>query len=370
MKFSVERNILISAIQTASETIASRTNMSILSNVLIDADDSGLRICATDLKVSFETRVDASVIEAGTTTVFCDKLLGILRSLPGGEIAFTYDTQSGGDSIVIRPQFKNIDFTLRSIPADKFPEVQTRAPETYFSIGQAELTTMITQTVFAVSDDETRFFMNGVFLASAENALTMVATDGRRLSYITRTSNEAVPEFEGVIVPPKVLNLVRRLAGSEGTLQLAIADAQMFFAFGNYSIGSALIDGQFPNYRRVIPEQQDHRLEVSREELQEALKRVSLLVEKSRRIYVDLSAGHLELRSEENDVGVAREDIAVEYDGPDMTLALNCTYLSDPLKVMECERVALAFTQPNRAITLSPVPESDYFHIIMPMQIQ
>lgn len=370
MKFSVERNILISAIQTASETIASRTNMSILSNVLIDADDSGLRIRATDLKVSFETRVDASVIEAGTTTVFCDKLLGILRSLPGGEIAFTYDTQSGGDSIVIRPQFKNIDFTLRSIPADKFPEVQTRSPETYFSIGQAELTTMITQTVFAVSDDETRFFMNGVFLASAENALTMVATDGRRLSYITRTSNEAVPEFEGVIVPPKVLNLVRRLVGSEGTLQLAIADAQMFFAFGNYSIGSALIDGQFPNYRRVIPEQQDHRLEVSREELQEALKRVSLLVEKSRRIYVDLSTGHLELRSEENDVGVAREDIAVEYDGPDMTLALNCTYLSDPLKVMECERVALAFTQPNRAITLSPVPESDYFHIIMPMQIQ
>ena len=370
MKFSVERNILISAIQTASETIASRTNMSILSNVLIDADDSGLHIRATDLKVSFETRVDASVIEAGTTTVFCDKLLGILRSLPGGEIAFTYDTQSGGDSIVIRPQFKNIDFTLRSIPADKFPEVQTRSPETYFSIGQAELTTMITQTVFAVSDDETRFFMNGVFLASAENALTMVATDGRRLSYITRTSNEAVPEFEGVIVPPKVLNLVRRLAGSEGTLQLAIADAQMFFAFGNYSIGSALIDGQFPNYRRVIPEHQDHRLEVLREELQEALKRVSLLVEKSRRIYVDLSSGHLELRSEENDVGVAREDIAVEYDGPDMTLALNCTYLSDPLKVMECERVALAFTQPNRAITLSPVPESDYFHIIMPMQIQ
>ena len=370
MKFSVERNSLVSAIQTASEIIASRTNMSILSNVLISADDSGLLIRATDLKVSFETRVDASVIESGTITVFCDKLLGILRSLPSGEIGFVYDAENGSDNIVIRPQFKTIDFTLRSIPADKFPEVQTRSPETYFSIAQAELSAMITQTVFAVSDDETRFFMNGVFLASSENALTMVATDGRRLSYITRASNEPVPEFEGVIVPPKVLNLVRRLAAGEGALQLAIAGTQMFFAFGHYNIGSALIDGQFPNYRRVIPEQQEQRLEVSREELQEALKRVSLLVEKSRRIYVDLSAGHLELRSEENDVGVAREDIAVEYAGPEMTLALNCTYLSDPLKVMECERVVLAFTQPNRAITLCPVPESDYFHIIMPMQIQ
>lgn len=370
MKFSVERDNLLRAIQTAGEIIASRTNMSILSNVLINADDSGLLIRATDLKVSFETHVDASVVEAGATTVFCDKLLGILRSLPSGEVGFEQNTQSSGENMVIRPQFKNIDFTLRSIPADKFPEVQTRSTDSYFGIAQDELSSMITQTVFAVSDDETRFFMNGVFLESVENALTMVATDGRRLSFIKRGAHEAVPSFDGVIIPPKVLNLVRKLASGEGEFQLAIADAQVFFAFEHHSIGSALIDGQFPNYRRVIPEKQEHQLVVSRDELQEALKRVSLLVEKSRRIYVDLSEGHLELRSEESEVGVAREDLPVEYNGPDMTIALNYMYLFDPLKVMECDNVELAFTQANRAITLRPVPEADYFHIIMPMQIQ
>lgn len=229
---------------------------------------------------------------------------------------------------------------------------------------------MVTQTSFAVSDDETRFFMNGVYLESDESGLVMVATDGRRLSLITQEMPEGLTEFNGVIIPPKVLNLVKRLAVGEGTLRMAVADKHVFFEFGNHYISSALIDGQFPNYRRVIPETQHYQVMLDKEEFAEALKRVSLLVEKSRRIYLDLSSGKLVIRSEESEVGVARETIDVEYEGPDATIALNYVYLMDPLRVIDTEKLSIHFTEPGKAITIYSEPRDRFYHIVMPMQFQ
>lgn len=370
MKFTVERDLILREIQIAQEIIASRSNMSILSNVLLHAEDQTLTLRATDLKVSFETELAVSVVEPGITTVFCEKLLGILRAVPSGEIEFEQNPQNTGENFVIRPKFKKIDFKLRSIPADKFPEIQTRTEDGYFGFSQADFMEMIAQTAFAVSDDETRFFMNGVYLEPAEGGLVMVATDGRRLSFIQREHDEAIPEFEGVICPPKVLNLVRKLASGEGAFNVAVVDKHIFFEFESHLISSALIDGQFPNYRRVIPESQEYSVVLDKGELSEALRRVALLVEKSRRIYLDLSAGTLQVRSEESEIGVAREEIPVEYAGPETTIALNYTYLVDPLRVIETDTVSINFTEPNKAITIYSEPRGDYFHIVMPMQVQ
>jgi DNA polymerase III subunit beta len=167
-----------------------------------------------------------------------------------------------------------------------------------------------------------------------------------------------------------VLNLVRRLASGEGTLRLAVADKHIFFEFENHYISSALIDGQFPNYRRVIPETQHYKMLLDRNELSEALKRVSLLVEKSRRVYLDIAPGHMQVRSEETEVGVARESIPLQYDGPEATIALNYLYLTDPLRVIESDTISIHFTEANKAITIYPEPADRYFHIVMPMQIQ
>ena len=284
MRFTVERDVITKEIQVAQEIISSRSNMSILSNVRLNVADGALNIRATDLKVSFETSIPVAVGEPGVTTVFCDKLLSILRSLPPGDVEFEKNASTTGENFVIRPKFKKIDFRLRSIDADKFPEIQTTADVDYFSFPQKEFIEMVAQTVFAVSDDETRFFMNGVYLEPDENKLIMVATDGRRLSFIGQEVANPIPSFNGVIVPPKVLNLIRKLATGEGQLEMAVADKHIFFRFDNHHISSALIDGQFPNYRRVIPEQQHHHVFIDKNELNEALKRVSLLVEKSRRI--------------------------------------------------------------------------------------
>lgn len=366
MKFTCERDIIMKEISIASEIISSRNALSILSNVLLQAENNELILRATDLKVGFETKIPVEVNEPGTTTVFCDKFLGILRSLPSGDVEFE---QEESDRFVIRPLFKKIDFKLKSIGSDKYPEVQLAPSESYFEFSQKELMEMITQTIFAVSDDETRYFMNGVFLENTNGQLVMVATDGRRLSFINHAAASTIPEFSGVIVPPKILNLIRKLASGEGSVQLAVAEKNVFVQFENQRISSALIEGQFPNYRRVIPDEQQYQVMVRRDELQEALKRVSLLVEKSRRVYLTVSNEGITLRSEESDIGQATEEISCEYDGPETTLALNFTYLMDPLRVLDTEEISLNFTESNKAITIHPEPHADYFHIVMPMQL-
>lgn len=366
MKFSCHRDVILKEISVAQEIISSRNSLSILSNVLLDAGDNALLIRATDLKVSFETRIPVDVKIEGRSTVFCDKLLGILRALPEGEIEFEI---TDGDKFIIRPLFKKIDFRLKSIAADKFPELETVGDEHFFQVGQVELIEMITQTVFAVSDDETRYFMNGVYFEKVEDKLVMVATDGRRLSYIGKNVDSTIPSFSGVIIPPKVLNLVRKLASGEGAVRMAITDKQVFFEFDNQKLSSALIEGQFPNYQRVIPESQAHTLNIAKNELNEALKRVALLVEKSRRVYLQLSSGSITLMSEESEIGIGKEEIPCEYTGPENKIALNFQYLADPLRVIDTDTISIKYTEAVKAISIVPMPEKDYFHIVMPMQL-
>lgn len=366
MKFTTEKDSLIKEITTAHEIISSRNALSILSNVLLDARDNTLVIRATDLKVSFETSIPVEVSTPGTTTIFCDKFLSVLRSLPAGEVEFEEDDEN---TFIIRPLFKKIDFRLKTIGADKYPEIQLSSDSPPFEFSQSDFVEMIGQTVFAVSDDETRYFMNGVYFENVDGKLTMVATDGRRLSFISRGSDQPLHDFSGVIVPPKVLSLVRRLVSGEGPLSVAVTDKHVYFAFENLRVSSSLIEGQFPNYKRVIPDGQKLSLTVRREELLEALKRVSLLVEKSRRVYIGLGEGVLTVNSEESEIGAAKEEVSCTYDGPEMTLALNYVYLMDPLRVITDEEVAIHFTEANKAISIYSVPERDYFHIVMPMNL-
>ncbi|AFG36112.1 DNA polymerase III subunit beta [Spirochaeta africana] len=366
MKFTCDRDILIKEITTAQEVISSRNALSILSNVLLHVENNTLTVRATDLKVSFETKLPVDAADAGATTVFCDKFLGILRSMPAGTATFE---DQGNGTFYIKNRDGSIDFKLKSIDAEKFPELKTIADDHYFSIPQREFIEMISQTVFAVSDDETRYFMNGVYMEHSDGQLIMVATDGRRLSYISSTQQNEVPDFPGVIIPPKVLNMVRKLASGEGQFLMAVHEKNIFLQFENLHLTSTLIDGQFPNYRRVIPESQDHSIIVQSRDFEEAIKRVSLLVEKSHRIYIDINGDVLTVRSEESEFGVAKETIPCEYQGPDTTLALNYRYLVDPLRVIDSEQIEIQYTAPGKALTLYSVPHDRYKHIVMPMQL-
>jgi DNA polymerase III subunit beta len=367
MKFTCEKTAFAKEISFAQEIIASKNALSIMSNVLLEATDGSLIIRATDIKVGFETRIPVDVAVSGSVTVFCDKLSGILASIPEGDIEVEYD----GEKVVIKPHFKKIRFQLKTISSEKFPELPSADEASYFSFAAKAFKEMITQTVFAVSDDETRYFMNGVFLEHAENSLVMVATDGRRLAYIRKETDAPIPDFKGVIVPPKLLSLILKRASDEGPIDIAITEKNLFVKFGTYLISSVLIEGQFPNYQKVIPSTQTQFFILNRLETLEALKRVSIFVEqKSRRTFFNLSEGVLAVSSEESELGTAKEEIPCKYSGSDALLALNYKYLEDPFRVIKSDDVRIEFTEPNRAITVRPEPATDYFHIIMPMQLE
>lgn len=366
MKFTVDKSILLKEVSIAQEIIASRNNLSILSNILMDVSDGTLTLKATDLKVSFETRIPIAQETGGSTTVFCDKFLGILRTLPEGDVDFELGE---GGKLFINPVNKSIKFHLKSISSEKFPETPEVQEDLYFELPQATVLEMINQTIFSVSDDESRYFMNGVYMEKKGDRLAMVATDGRRLSYIEKPL-EIAQDFTGIIIPPKALGLIRKLASGQGNMYLAVSGKNLFLKFDNQKIASNLIDAQFPNYARVIPEHQDKSLKVRKDDLSEALKRVSLLAEqKSKRIYMTVADNNILINSEESDIGMAKEEIPCQYEGEQTTLALNFSFLQDPLRVIGDNNLLIQFTDSKKAVTLTTDPKQDFFHIIMPMQM-
>jgi DNA polymerase-3 subunit beta len=364
MKFTCERSVLVKETAMANEIIASKNAISILSNIYFEAGEGSLTIKATDMKVNFETKVPVEVLEPGSVTVYGDKFNGILSSIPDGEIEFE---QIDG-KINIRTLARKARFQLKSIASDKFPEFSAAGKDS-FEIPVRDLKDMIKETIFAISDDETRYFMNGVYFEKNAGKFSMVATDGRRLAYIEKPAAEGLNDFSGIIIPPKILNIIIKRAGDEGIAEISITDKMIFIQFGSYKLSSVLIDGKFPDYRRVIPENQINHFTVKREEMLDALRRVSILVEKSsHRIYLGLSNGATSIYCEENDIGNAREEISCKYEGEELSIALNYRYLEEPFKVMDEEEVIVLFNDPNKTIRIKPIPEKGFFHIIMPMQ--
>jgi DNA polymerase-3 subunit beta len=364
MRFTCERSVLLKETAIANEIIASKNAISILSNIYFEAKDGSLTIKATDLKVNFETKVPVDILEPGSVTVYLDKFYGILNSIPDGEVEF----EQIDNKINIKTAAIKARFQLKSIASDKFPEF-TSSGKDFFEIPIRDFKEMIHETIFAISDDETRYFMNGIYFEKAQEKFIMVATDGRRLAYIEKPSSEGINDFSGIIIPPKILNIVLKRAGDEGTAKVSITDKIIFIQFGSYKLSSVLIEGQFPNYRKVIPENQVNSFTFDRLEMLDALKRVSLLVEqRSHRIYLGLLPGTVSIYSEENDIGNARQEIPCKYDGEELSIAFNYRYLEEPLRVMDGDEVTIFFNDPNKTITIKPIPIKDFLHIVVPMQ--
>jgi len=367
MKFTFDRDLMIKEISIAQEIISTKNALSILSNILIIAENNTLTIKATDIKVNFETKIPVLIEEEGNTTIFCDKFMSILSSLPSGEIEFIQNDIK----VTIKPISKKVKFDLKSMASDKFPEFSSAENVPYFDVPADQFKEMINQTIFAISDDETRFHLNGVYFEKNEDKLNLIATDGRRLAFISKSICQGIEDFPSVIVPPKILTTVLKRAPSEGFISIAIVDKMIYIKFGNYNFSSVLIEGNFPNYNRVIPENQSYSFEVDKKELSDALKRVALLVDqKARRVYFEINPGNLVITSQESDIGIAKEEIPCRYDGDSIVMAMNYIYIDEPMKVMNCERLKFEFTEPMKAVTLKNVEESDYFHIIMPMQME
>lgn len=365
MKFTFDKDAMLKEVSIAQEIISTKNALSILSNIYIQVEDGCATIKATDTKINFMTKLPVDIEEPGITTIFCDKFMGILNSLPSGDIVF----EQKDTKVSIKPVAKKASFQLKSMASDAFPEFAETNNINYFELPVSELKEMMTQTIFSVSTDETRYFMTGVLFEKENSNLNLISTDGKRLSYISKNLCDGVEDFNKVIVPTKILHVLLRRIPSEGNISVGIANKMIFFKFGFYEFSSLIIEGEFPKYKKVIPESQKHYFEVEKSDLIESLKRVSLLVEqKSKKILLTVNPGVLTLSSPESDFGTAKEEIPCQYDDEEFVFALNFTYLDEPLKVMKDSRVRIEFSEEMRAITLRAANESDYFHIIMPMQ--
>lgn len=366
MKFTFDRDAMTKEIAVTQEVITNKNALSILSNIYMSAEQGMLTIKATDSSVSFTTKIPVEIQEEGSTTIFCDKFMSILSQLPSGEISFVQEDVK----VTIKPVDKKIKFELKSIASEKFPEISAADNVPFFELPAKEFKQMIVQTYFAVSEDTQRFFMTGVYFKKDNDNLIMVATDGRRLSFISKEIAQGVGDFSPAIVPTKILGCILKNASDEGNIMLAVIDKMIFAKFGNYEFSSLLLDGQFPNYEKVIPDRQNFSMSALKSDLEQALKRTTIMTDKKvNRLLFKISEGNLTLISPDSEIGNATEEIPCNYSGEEVTIAFNHTYISEPLKFLGTERLVLEFTEPMRAVTLRPDPAADYFHIIMPMNL-
>ena len=299
--------------------------------------------------------------------------MSILSSLPSGDIEFIQEDIT----VTIKPTTKKVKFQLKSQTSDKFPEMGSSENVPFFELPSKDFKEMIKQTIFAVSDDRNRYFMTGVYFVKNGDTLTMVATDGRRLSCVNK-SGFNVPDFQPAIIPTKILGSILKNAPEEGNVSIGVIDKSIFVKFGSVEFSSNLIEGQFPNYQKVIPENLTMSIMVNKADLDAALKRTTIMVDKKvSRIIFKISSGVLKLISPESDIGTADEEIPCRYDGQDISMALNFTYVTEPLKVIDSENVVFDFNindaQGNeeanitKAVIVRGEPAGDYIHVIMPM---
>lgn len=365
MKFSFNRNAMINEIAIAQETISEKNSAVIYSYVSLTAEGNSLTIRATDTKMKFIARLPVQAETEGTAIVLCSKLMGILSQLPEGEIEFEVVDKDGEKEAVIKHSTKKIRFRLRCRPESV--EAVDFSGLDFISIPASALKEMIVLTTYAVSNEKNKFIMNGVLLEKDGDRLNLVATDSRRLAFASRAILSEVDEFRSIIVHPKILSIFAKYASDEGNVEIAVTENDIVLRFSNYTISASLIEGLFPNYRRVIPEAQPKSFKVDREEFMSALKRISVMSDKIR-VFLDITPGVLSIHASSED-GDAREEIPCEFAGEPMSIAMNQKYLDDALRPIESDVVLFAFSEPLRPVTLSPEPKGDDFCILTPMQL-
>ena len=363
MKFSVSKEKLLEGLQTVQNVVSTRTTLPILSNVLLQAADGQLRFTTSDLDVGIRASVEVSVEKPGATTLPARRLLSIVRELPTSEITVEVDSKNVA-SIRSGPSF----FKILGLPEEEFPPLAKFENAKTFTLRQKDLRDALKKTAYAISTDETRYVLNGILFSFRENKLTLVATDGRRLALVD-IELEFPRSHEGdVIIPSKTVNEIARLLTDDGEIKISIGENQAAFEVNGTLLVSKLIEGNYPNYRQVIPAETKERVTLERVLFHDAVHRVSLLAsEKSNSVKLVFTKNNLEIAANTPDVGEARESLAIAYKGRDMAIAFNPEFLMAPLKNLSVDEVFLDLID-----EMSPGVvkiQGPFLYVIMPMRI-
>lgn len=368
MKLTIGKEQIITGLQAVQNIVSARTTLPILSNVLLRAEGNNLELTATDLDVTISCSVEATVNRGGATTLPVKRFFGIVRELASPSIELEVDDKQAC-TITSGPSF----YKVRGLAAEEFPPLPVFAEKKRVVVPQEKLRSMLRKTSFAMSNDETRFVLNGIFISLKEQKVTMVATDGRRLALADEEVDIPAESDGEFIVPTKAINELNRLLGTNGEVEVRFTDNQAAFALRDEKgfsvlIVTKLIEGNYPNYRQVIPAETKERIALGREELLHALRRAEIMTsEKSNSVKLSFTKNNLAITANTPDVGEARESIAVNYKGPDIAVAFNPVYLMDPLKALENDEVYLELID-----ELSPGVlkiNGPFLYVLMPMRM-
>jgi DNA polymerase-3 subunit beta len=368
MNLTIAKDQLLAGLQAVQNVVSTRTTLPILSNVLIRAEDNKLEFTATDLDVTVACAVEAKVAKGGATTVPVKKLFGICRELSGTEIEIEVD-EKNVCSVRCGASF----YKINGLSADEFPPLPKFKEDKKVTLPQATVKGMMKKTSFAISTDEARYVLNGIFISLKDHKMTMVATDGRRLALVDEEVDVTEASQGEFIIPAKAVNELNRLLQDKGEVELKYAENQAAFTLkdekgGSILIISKLIEGNYPNYRQVIPGETKERIALPREEFLHALKRAEIMTsEKANSVKLAFGKNNLAITANAPEVGEARESIAVNYKGKEMAIAFNPKYMIDPLNALTQDEVFIELID-----ELSPGVlkiNGPFLYVVMPMRL-
>jgi DNA polymerase-3 subunit beta len=363
MKLAASKEHILEGLQKIQSGISSRNTLPILNNVLLRAKDGSVQLTATDLEVSVQTTFEAKVAREGATTLPARRLFSIIKELPASDIELTVDdkdtaTIKAGSSV----------FKIIGISDEEFPPIPQFEGQRTFSLDQGLFRKMLAATYYSSSNEESRYVLNGVLLSFKDDKLTVVATDGRRMALFEQEVEFPEASSGDFIIPNKTIVELVKTLGAEGPVKIMIGDNQAAFAYGNLLIITKLIDGTFPNFRQVIPSQCEERVSLEREQLLNAVRRVSLVNDKTSSVTLAFEKDNLTISTSSAEVGEASESMAIKYRGKAMGIAFNPDFMMDCLRNLTTDEVALEFSD-----ELSPgVMKCDapFLYVLMPMRIR
>ncbi len=366
MDIVISKETLHRALQTVQGVVESRSSaMPILQNVLLSTEGKKqVRLLATNLDIGLRGVFEAQVTKGGSVTLNARKLFDIVRELPDADIRLVEE-----DGQWVRMTCEKSSFRFPGLPPSDFPTVPKAGDSEPQKVPSAVLGDMIRKTMFAISQDETRYTYNGVFMESEGDKLRIVATDGHRLALIERPNTGA--EFKnGVIIHKKALGEIVKLFTEEETdVEIFLHENHVIFRSGDIELSARMIDGDFPKYRQVIPGDNNNHITVDRDQLLHALRRVSLLSNEARMVKFVFTSGQLVLTTNGSDAGEAEEVLASDYSGEELIIGFNARYCLDVLGILDEQNIRFELKDSLSPGILKPEDAEGYTYVIMPMRV-
>jgi DNA polymerase-3 subunit beta len=362
MKIKVEKSVLTAGIQTVQNVISAKSALPILSNILLEAQQDNLRLTATDLDVGITCVIPVDIQEAGAITVPAKRFSDIIKELPVDEVNLV--TKKNNQ---VNINAENCEFKIMGLSKEEFPKLPEFKDKEVVKIEQAHLKHMLTLTSFAVSFDETRYILNGILLKINKNILTLVATDGKRLAIIEKKLAQSSDKDISIIVPIKTVHELNRNLHDDGEVSLVLGNNQVLFDLGKVVIISRLIEGEFPDYRQVVPPASANKIKADRAQFLLAVRRAALLSTPDyQAVKLEVFKNKIVLSKSTPDVGESREELAVEYQGKELVIGFNPVYLIDVLKNLSDDSVELELTDGEKP---GVVRSNGYVYIVLPMRL-